>query len=351
MKRHFLTLSLAATALVPSAALAQASCEQQRSTRVVATVGGAGIGALVDSSVAGRGDRTLGAIIGGVGGAILGNQIAKPSDECKRAYGYYDRAARWHASDNARGNVSGYIDRDGQWVDGAPNGYYGRDGRWQAGDDNTAKRGYYDASERWVPSGESGYYGSGEQWMPAMAAGHYDRGGGWVAGRVSGQYDRNGAWTSGSAPIRQQADGRWSNDTAPGYYDARGGWQAGATTGFYDGKGRWTATDGSVTIASAVRGGHDPDAGRSDLSRGDRPGDIRGEIGWLDRSVRHATETGTIGRREGRQLLADLQAIDRQERGMRHDRGALSRRDTATIRARLGRVSAGLDAGAGRGRR
>ena len=346
MRSHFLTLSLAATALVPSAALAQTSCEQQRSTRVVATVGGAGIGALVGSSVAGRGDRTLGAIIGGIGGAVLGNQIARPGDECKRAYGYYDRDARWHASDNARGNVSGYIDRDGQWVDGAPNGFYGRDGRWQPGAAGAGERGYYDASERWVPNGESGYYGSGDQWMPAMAPGHYQRGS-WVAGRVSGQYDRNGGWTSGSAPTRQQADGGWSNNRAPGHYDARGGWQAGATTGFYDGKGRWTATDGGVTIDSAARG---PEQ-RDDMARGDRPGDIRGEIGWLDRSLRHATGTGAIGRREGRQLLVDLQSIDRQERGMRHDRGALSPRDAATIRARLGTVSARLDVGGGRDRR
>jgi len=359
MKSHFIMLSLAATALVPAAALAQTSCEQQRSTRVVATVGGAGVGALVGSSVAGRGDRTLGAIIGGVGGAILGNQIAKPSDECRRAYGYYDREARWHASNNARGSVSGYIDRDGQWVDGAPNGYYGRDGRWQAGADGSGERGYYDASERWVPNGESGYYGSNDQWTPAMAPGHYDRDGRWVAGRVSGQYDRNGAWTSGSAATRQQADGRWSNDAAPGHYDARGTWRAGATTGFYDGNGRWTATDGSVTIDSAVRGSDRRDDGmrddgargdwaHGDGAHGDRPGDIRGEINWVDRSIRHATDSRAIGRRMGRQMLAELQTIDRQERGMRHDRGGLSPRDAAMIRARLGRISARLDTGDGR---
>ena len=107
MKKHFLTLSLAATALIPSAVLAQSSCEQQRSTRVVATVGGAGVGALIGSSVAGRGDRTLGAIIGGVGGAVLGNQIARPNNECAHAYGYYDRDARWHASANSRTSMTG----------------------------------------------------------------------------------------------------------------------------------------------------------------------------------------------------------------------------------------------------
>jgi hypothetical protein len=368
MKKTFITLSLAATALVPAAALAQTSCEQQRSTRVVATVGGAGVGALVGSSIAGRGDRTLGAIIGGVGGAVLGNQIARPSDECKRAYGFYDRDARWHASANARGSVTGYIDRDGQWVDGAPNGYYGRDGRWQVNASSTGERGYYDASDRWVPAGESGYYGSGDQWMPAMAPGHYERGGNWVAGRVSGQYDRNGSWISGSAPSRQQADGSWSNASAPGYYDARGGWHAGTTSGFYDGNGRWIATDGSVAFNSDMRGPDRRDDGRGDMARsdmrrgemgrgdmgrgdmrrGDRPGDVRGQIGWLDRSIRHATDTGSIRPRDGRRLLVDLQAIDRRERNMRHYRGNLSPRDTVTIRAGLDRVSASLDASASR---
>ncbi len=357
MKKTFIALSLAATALVPAAALAQTSCEQQRSTRVVATVGGAGVGALVGSSVAGRGDRTLGAILGGVGGAVLGNQIARPSDECRRAYGFYDRDARWHASANPRGSVTGYIDRDGQWVDGAPNGYYGSDGRWQTNSGNAGERGYYDASDRWVPAGASGYYGSGDQWMPAMAPGHYERGGTWVSGRVSGHYDRNGMWIGGSAPSRQQPDGSWSNASAPGYYDARGGWHAGATSGFYDGNGRWVATDGSVSFNDTRgrdtyadgrnNGGRNGYAdGRDTMGRGDRPADLRGQIGWMDRSVRHAIESGSLGQREGRRLLSDVQSLDRQERGMRHYRGNLSPRDGATIRAGLDRLSARLDASA-----
>ncbi|MEG3143431.1 glycine zipper 2TM domain-containing protein [Sphingomonas sp. RT2P30] len=348
MKKTFFALSLAATALVPAAALAQTSCEQQRSTRVVATVGGAGVGALVGSSVAGRGDRTLGAIIGGIGGAVLGNQIARPSDECRRAYGFYDRDARWHASANPRGSVTGYIDRDGQWVDGAPNGYYGSDGRWQANGGASGERGYYDASDRWVPAGASGYYGSGDQWMPAMAPGHYERGGTWVSGRVSGHYDRNGTWIGGSAPSRQQPDGSWSNASAPGYYDARGGWHAGATSGFYDGNGRWVATDGSVTFNADTRGRDGYGDGRDHMGRGDRPADLRGQIGWLDRNVRHALDSGALNRRDGRRLLGDVQMLDRQERGMRHYRGNLSPRDDATIRAGVNRLSARLDARASR---
>ncbi|MFA5965651.1 MAG: glycine zipper 2TM domain-containing protein [Sphingomonas sp.] len=339
MKKTFIALGLATTVLAPATALAQTSCEQQRSTRVVATVGGAGVGALLGSSVAGRGDRTLGAIIGGLGGALLGNQIAKPGEECAHAYGYYDRDARWHASANARRDMTGYVDRDGQWVDGAPNGYYGRDGRWQANAGNVGERGYYDASDRWVPAGASGYYGRDDQWLPAMAPGHYQRDGSWVAGRVSGRYDRNGAWIAGSAPSRQQADGSWSNAGAPGYYDANRRWHAGTTTGFYGGNGDWTTTDRGATVNGATRGDGPRDA---------RPGDVRGQIDWLDQGIRHATDSGSISGQERRHLLGELRSIDRQERGMRHIRGALSPRDTVTIRARLDRMAAHLDASAAR---
>lgn len=335
MKMIFTALSIAAAALVPATALAQTSCEQQRSTRVVATVGGAGVGALLGSSVAGRGDRTLGAIIGGLGGALLGNRIAKPGEECAHAYGYYDRDARWHASANARSNMTGYIDRDGQWVDGAPNGYYGRDGRWQANAGDVGERGYFDASDRWVPAGASGYYGRDGQWLPAMAPGHYQHGGNWVAGRVSGRYDRNGTWIGGSAPSRQQADGSWNNAGTPGHYDADRRWHAGTTNGFYDGNGRWMTTDGGVAVDGATRG---------EEPRGARPGDIRGQIGWLDRDIRHATDSGSISARESRRLLGELRTIDRQERGMRHVRGTLSPRDAVRIRAGLDRITTHLDA-------
>ena len=102
----------------------QSSCERQRSGRVVGTVAGAGIGAVLGNVIAGQGDKTLGTVIGGVGGGILGNQITKPDADCKHALGYYDKQNRWHASAIEANNARGYYNRDGDWVDGAPNGYY-----------------------------------------------------------------------------------------------------------------------------------------------------------------------------------------------------------------------------------
>ena len=43
---------------------------------------GAGVGALIGHEVAGRGDRTLGAILGGAAGALLGRTIDRSSTRC-----------------------------------------------------------------------------------------------------------------------------------------------------------------------------------------------------------------------------------------------------------------------------
>jgi uncharacterized protein YcfJ len=102
MRRLVFAASIAAAALVSTAASAetrsQATCEQQASTRVIATVAGAGVGGVIGNVVAGQGDKTLGTVIGAAAGALIGNQAAKPSRECNDAYGYYDQANRWHAS-------------------------------------------------------------------------------------------------------------------------------------------------------------------------------------------------------------------------------------------------------------
>ena len=71
MKIHQLVAGAAVAALIPTFALAQTTCEQRATNRVVGTVAGAGIGALLGSAIAGHGDRTTGAVIGGVGGAEL----------------------------------------------------------------------------------------------------------------------------------------------------------------------------------------------------------------------------------------------------------------------------------------
>lgn len=44
---------------------------------------GAGVGALAGHEIAGRGDRTLGAILGAAGGAILGRAIDRSNSRCR----------------------------------------------------------------------------------------------------------------------------------------------------------------------------------------------------------------------------------------------------------------------------
>lgn len=93
MPRHILMAGIAAISLVPIAASAQSrdqqqtesSCDRQRSTRVVATVAGAGVGGVLGNVVAGSGNRVIGTVIGAAGGALLGNQLAKPANDCSRA--------------------------------------------------------------------------------------------------------------------------------------------------------------------------------------------------------------------------------------------------------------------------
>ena len=133
MRKHLLAAGIAAAVLYPSMAFAQTTtCEQQQSNRVVGTVAGAGIGAIIGSAVAGHGNRTTGAIIGAVGGGVVGNQLTRGGADCSHAYGYYDNQSRWHATNVERSAATGYYDRDGVWVEGPPNGYYDGDGRWMA---------------------------------------------------------------------------------------------------------------------------------------------------------------------------------------------------------------------------
>lgn len=56
---------------------AEAACQKRTNGTVIGALGGA----LLGSTVAGRGDRTEGALIGGAAGGLVGNQVSK----CKRA--------------------------------------------------------------------------------------------------------------------------------------------------------------------------------------------------------------------------------------------------------------------------
>jgi len=44
---------------------------------------GAGVGALAGNAIAGRGDKTLGAVIGGLGGAAIGREIDRGNVRCR----------------------------------------------------------------------------------------------------------------------------------------------------------------------------------------------------------------------------------------------------------------------------
>ncbi|WP_260583997.1 hypothetical protein [Sphingopyxis sp. PET50] len=58
---------------------------------MVATIGAAAaVGGVLGNVVAGQGYKTLGTVIGAVGRAVIGNQIAKPGRDCRDTYGYYD---------------------------------------------------------------------------------------------------------------------------------------------------------------------------------------------------------------------------------------------------------------------
>ncbi|HEY3697461.1 glycine zipper 2TM domain-containing protein [Phenylobacterium sp.] len=136
MRNRLIVLGFAAATLIPSFAAAQQSCEERGANRTAGTVVGAGVGALVGSAVAGHGDRGTGAVIGGVGGAVLGNQLAKGNGDCRHAYGYYDNNGNWRANDVSRNDAQGYYDRNGNWIAGAPEGRWDGNGRWVAASAN-----------------------------------------------------------------------------------------------------------------------------------------------------------------------------------------------------------------------
>jgi hypothetical protein len=329
MRKHLLVAGIAAAALLPSFAFAQASCEQQHNNRVAGTVVGAGLGALLGSAVAGHGDKTTGAVIGGIGGAVVGNQVSKSRADCAHAYGYYDTNGAWHANSVERANAAGYYDRNGQWVDGAPNGYYDGQGRWVTASTTASTSGYYDSHGHWVPASAEGYYEADGQWVAASASGYYDGQGRWVAGPTTGHYDSNGRWMSGQASGHQGANGVWIADAEPGYYDTNGRWRAGQAVGYYDTRGRWIPT-------AAAAGGYTSNASYDTRgSWADTRPDIASREAWLDQSIRRGMDDGSLSRGDADRALRSLNGIRREEAGMRHYRGRLAQRDEARIQARL----------------
>jgi hypothetical protein len=314
MRLHQLAAGVAVAALIPTFALAQVTCEQRSTNRVVGTVAGAGLGALLGSAIGGHGDRTTGAVIGGVGGAVAGNQLTRGHGDCSRAYGYYDNAGAWHATNVARSNAQGYYDRQGEWVDGAPNGYYSRDGRWVAANTDASAAGYTDNHGHWVPASASSYYDADGRYVAGSAGGHYDTSGRWISSPSTGRYDANGRWIAGP-PARY-------SDVQPGYYD-QGRWHAGQATGYYDSQGRWFRVESNA------------DANVGEHRGAGLPSDIAGRSSWLDDRIHRGLSDGTLSRNEGNQALSRLATINRDARAMRYRGGSIRPREQRMIMARL----------------
>lgn len=104
-------------AAVPVAS--QAACQKRTNGTVIGALGGA----LLGSTVAGRGDRTEGALIGGAAGGLVGNQVSKcktktyssRSPQRTRTYerASYDRA---RTAESCRTESRVYYDSYGQRV-------------------------------------------------------------------------------------------------------------------------------------------------------------------------------------------------------------------------------------------
>ncbi|HWF00269.1 MAG TPA: hypothetical protein VG248_10775 [Caulobacteraceae bacterium] len=118
-KKILVLASVGALSLAPVLAHAQDEhrrCVDAKSGNAVAgaVIGGVG-GALLGGAIGEHGGREGGAIIGGVGGAAAGAAIGAGSVHCdENRYGWYDDRGQW-------------IPRDRR-----PDGYYGPDGRWVA---------------------------------------------------------------------------------------------------------------------------------------------------------------------------------------------------------------------------
>ena len=318
MRTYLIAASIAALA-AGSAAEAATVCKQDSTGRTVATIAGAGIGAVLGRVIDGGRHKEAGTIIGGVAGGIAGNQLAKDDNRCDVAYGYYDEGGRWHANRIDARDARGYYDRDNRWVEGAPNGYYDQSNRWIAFNGDSQYSGYRDRDGRWVPIGVSGYYAADGQWVSATAPGYYDRGR-WVPGPVSGHYNANGVWVRDDG--YGQPTGYWTARAQPGYYDENGRWVAGTVTGYYDARGRWVSTGV---------------AGRPNYA-GARSRDVRVREARIEARIERQRDRGLISRSEARRARAELASIRRDESRMRYSGGRFTANEESVIHQRLDRL-------------
>lgn len=296
MRKLVLVAGLAVAAFIPTFAAAQSTCDQQRDNRVVGTIAGAGVGALLGGAIAPHRDRTTGVVIGAVGGGLIGNQLTRPNQDCVHAYGYYTRDNQWHANDVGPGEARGYYDRDGAWVDGAPNGAYDRDGRW----------------------------------MASNASGYYNERGRWIAGPSNGAYDNDGRWMRGAANGHRDGNGQWVADAQPGYYDNQNHWRRGAVQGHYDDRGVWIFAT-AAPVAYTTDGGYP--------SRRD----IDGRAMRFERRVQAGANSGVLSRYDARRAMSRLGRLRQIEAGLRDDDGQLSSEDNVMLQARMDRLVASVN--------
>ena len=186
MSKTMISLAaLAALAFVPTLASAQEShreCVEHKQGNEVAgaVIGGIG-GALLGNAIGHGGGREGGTIIGGVGGAAAGAAIAGSSVHCgENRYGWYDDRGSWVPRQR--------YDR----------GWYGPDGVWVAADAAATVPAY-------------GYETRTYETAPAAPYGAYNNGG--YDNR--GAYDRRYAQPSYAQPGYAQPGygGRWTGDS------------------------------------------------------------------------------------------------------------------------------------------
>ncbi len=326
MRKYLIAASIAALA-VSGAAQAETVCKQDKTGRTVATIFGAGIGAVLGRVIDGGQHKEAGTIIGGVAGGVAGNQLAK-GEKCEVSYGYYDESGRWHANRIDASSARGYYDRDNRWVDGTPNGYYDSNNRWVAFNGESQYSGYRDRDGRYVPVGVSGYYAGDGEWIQANSPGYYDNGR-WVSGPAYGRYDSNGRWIA-DRNANGTPTGTWSAQTQPGYYDVNGRWVRGQTTGYYDARGRWVSNGMSAT------------PGRGNVAYNNR--DTRVREARIERRIEIMRQRNTISRAEARRATAELASIRQDENRMRRSGGRFTANEENVIHQRLDNLGQTLQA-------
>jgi len=331
MRKYLIAASLAALA-IGSGAQAATVCKQDNSGRTVATIAGAGIGAILGRVIDGGRHKEVGTIGGAVVGGIAGNQLAKDDrPRCDVAYGYYDESGRWHANRIDASAARGYYDRDNRWIEGAPNGYYDRNNNWVAFNGDAAYAGYRDRDGRWVPIGVSGYYAADGEWVQASAPGYYDTRGRWVAGPAYGSYDANGRWISGSATSSSPV-GYWEARRVSGYYDTNGRWVRGEVVGYYDARGRWVTT------------GTTSGYGRPQNVAYGRNLDVDTRQARIAERIERQRDRGVISRSEARAARNELASIRADENRMRRSGGRFTANEESVIHQRLDRLTQQLRA-------